>query len=239
LGTPPPAVVRVHGGPSAQTRPYFSPEAQLLAGRGFLVVAPNYRGSTGYGRAFEDLNNKDWGGGDLRDLIAVVDALAARGDLDRTRVGITGGSYGGFMTLRAITATPTAWAAAVESYGMPDLIADYRINSDRFGSWYETEMGTPKTHEVLFKDRSPIFNLEKVVAPLLVFQGANDSNVPKWESDLVVDALQKHGRVVDYVVYPNEGHGFTHRENRLDAVQRTAEFFGQHLAARVRPETAR
>jgi dipeptidyl aminopeptidase/acylaminoacyl peptidase len=239
LGYAPPAVVRVHGGPSAQTRPYFSPEAQLLAGRGFLVVAPNYRGSSGYGRAFEDLNNKDWGGGDLRDLIAVVDALAARGDLDRTRVGITGGSYGGYMILRAITATPTAWAAAVESYGMPDLIADYRINSDRFGSWYETRWGRQRRTRCSSRIARRSSTLKRSSHRSSFSRGANDSNVPKWESDLDVDALQKHGRVVDYVVYPNEGHGFTHCENRLDAMQRTAEFFGQHLAVRVRPETAR
>lgn len=230
LGSPPPVVVHVHGGPNGQSRPSFHPSIQALTQAGFVVVAPNYRGSTGYGRAFEDLNNMDWGGGDLKDLLAVVDGLAELGVIDRTRVGITGGSYGGYMTLRAITATPDDWAAAVARYGMPDLVKDYELTVDRFGTWYQTEMGTPATHGDLFRERSPIHALEKVKAPLLVFQGANDTNVPKWESDLVVEALKKRNATVEYVVYPNEGHGFTHRENRVDDIERTVRFFSTHLA---------
>ncbi|MBN2361907.1 MAG: S9 family peptidase [Deltaproteobacteria bacterium] len=230
LGTPPPAVVRVHGGPNDQMRPYFLPPAVALAEAGFLVVAPNYRGSIGYGREFEDLNNKDWGGGDLKDLLAAVDALAQVGRLDPQRVGITGGSYGGYMTLRAITAAPERWAAAVEMYGMPDLVEDYKLTVDRFGSWYETEMGTPETHAELYRERSPIHFLDRIRTPLLVFQGENDTNVPKAESALVVDAIEKRGGLVEYTVYANEGHGFTHRENRLDVMTRSVEFFGRHLA---------
>jgi dipeptidyl aminopeptidase/acylaminoacyl peptidase len=231
LGSPPPAVVQVHGGPGSQVRPSFSPEAHALAQAGFLVVAPNYRGSSGYGRAFQDLNNKDWGGGDLEDLLAVVQALGRAGEIDGARVGITGESYGGYMTLRAITAAPEVFAAAVELYGMPDLVEDYRLTEDRFGSWYETEMGTPATHADLFRERSPIHSLDRVRAPLLVLQGANDTNVPKAESDLVVEALRRAGRPVEYVVYENEGHGFTRRETRLDAMARTVEFFVRHLGA--------
>ena len=234
-GTPPPLVIHVHGGPNGQTRPGFYPSIQALTEAGFVVAAPNYRGSTGYGRAFEDLNNKDWGGGDLKDLLAVVDGLAKTGVIDRSRVGITGGSYGGYMALRAITATPDDWAAAVARYGMPDLVKDYELTVDRFGTWYETEMGTPETHGALFKERSPIHSMDKVKAPLLVLQGANDTNVPQWESDLVVSELKKRGRTVDYVVYPNEGHGFTHRENRLDDMDRTVRFFTTHLAKKTEP----
>lgn len=228
-GSPPPLVIHVHGGPNGQARPGFYPSIQALTEAGFVVAAPNYRGSTGYGRAFEDLNNKDWGGGDLKDLLAVADGLARAGMIDRSRVGITGGSYGGYLTLRAITATPDDWAAAVARYGMPDLVKDYELTVDRFGTWYETEMGTPATHPALFKERSPIHSIDEVKAPLLVLQGANDTNVPQWESDLVVDELKKRGRTVEYVVYPNEGHGFTHRENRLDDMARTVRFFSTHL----------
>jgi len=229
LGTPPPAVVMVHGGPNGQTRDAFSATAHVLSQAGFLVVSPNYRGSTGYGRAFEDLNNHDWGGGDLKDITSVVEQLAKAGRLDARRVGIMGGSYGGYMTLRAITAVPGVFAAAVDSYGMPDLVADYQITESRFGTWYVTEMGTPTTHPELFRDRSPIHGMDKVVTPLLVLQGANDTNVPKEESDLVVAALKKRKATVDYAVYPNEGHGFTRRENRLDAARRTVAWMLRHL----------
>jgi dipeptidyl aminopeptidase/acylaminoacyl peptidase len=225
LGSPPPCVVWAHGGPNSQFRGYFNPPVQALAEAGFFVVAPNYRGSTGYGRAFEDLNNKDWGGGDLKDLIAVVDALAKIGAIDRTRVGIMGGSYGGYLSLRAITASPEVWRAAVDMYGMPDLVEDYRITESRFGTWYQSEMGDPVHDATLFHDRSPIHTLDKVRAPLLVLQGENDTNVPKAESDLVVKALRDRGQPVEYKVYPNEGHGFTHRENRADSIARAIDFF--------------
>jgi dipeptidyl aminopeptidase/acylaminoacyl peptidase len=229
LGMPPPAVVQVHGGPNGQVRGSFSPTAQAMAEAGFLVIAPNYRGSTGYGRAFEDLNNKDWGGGDLKDLLAVVGSLARSQELDGARVGITGGSYGGYMTLRAITAAPESWRAAVEMYGMPDLEEDYRLTEDRFGTWYRTEMGDPVKDKALYVERSPIHALDRVRAKLLVIQGANDTNVPKAESDNVVEALKKRGQPVEYVVYPNEGHGLTHRENQLDAIERTVRFFSANL----------
>jgi dipeptidyl aminopeptidase/acylaminoacyl peptidase len=230
LGVPPPAVVLVHGGPNGQIRAEFAPQAQALAEAGFVVLAPNYRGSSGYGREFEDLNNKDWGGGDLKDIIAVIEHYKRQGSIDGQRVGIMGGSYGGYMALRAITAAPQVWAAAVDMYGMPDLVEDYKITKDRFGSWYETEMGTPETHGALFRDRSPIHTLAGVRVPLMVLQGANDTNVPKAESEMVVSALKKRGSPVEYVVYPNEGHGFTHRENRLDAMTRVVAFFVNHLS---------
>jgi dipeptidyl aminopeptidase/acylaminoacyl peptidase len=229
LGTPPPAVVTVHGGPEDQSLAEFAPQQQALAEAGFVVLAPNYRGSSGYGREFLDLNNKDWGGGDLKDILAVVDHFSRQGIIDGKRVGIMGGSYGGYMTLRAITAAPQVWAAAVDLFGMPDLAEDYRITKDRFGSWYETEMGTPEADAALFRDRSPIHGLARVQAPLMVLQGENDTNVPKAESDLVVETLKMRGRPVEYVVYPNEGHGFTHRENRMDAMTRTVGFFVRYL----------
>jgi dipeptidyl aminopeptidase/acylaminoacyl peptidase len=232
LGSPPPAVVWVHGGPDSQSRAAFSPTFQALAEAGFAVIAPNYRGSAGYGRRFLDLNNKDWGGGDLADVIGAVDALAAAGEIDAERVGIAGGSYGGYLTLRAITSAPGRFRAAIDMYGMPDLVVDYELTRERFGAWYETEMGTPRTHPELFRARSPIHSLHKVRSPLLVLQGANDTNVPKAESDLVVERLRALGHDVEYVVYPDEGHGFTRRENRLDALVRSVDFFLRHLSPR-------
>lgn len=229
LGTPPPAVVYVHGGPNGQTTQSFYPFLQVLAESGFVVIAPNYRGSTGYGQAFEDANNKDWGGGDLQDLVAAVEHFTAKGLIDPKRVGITGGSYGGYMTLMALSKTPKVWAAGAERYGMPDLVMDYLLSKSRFGDWYETEMGNPRTHAALFRERSPLPYLEDIQAPLLVFQGANDTNVPKSESDLLVAVLKELKKPHEYIVYDDEGHGFTRRKNLLDCYRRSAGFFVKHL----------
>jgi dipeptidyl aminopeptidase/acylaminoacyl peptidase len=224
-----PAVIYVHGGSGAQSMDEFSPTIQALAQVGIVVLAINYRGSTGYGKKFEDLNNKDWGGGDRRDIRAVAEHFIKKGLIDSNNVGITGGSYGGYMTLIAMTKDSNFYAAGAEKYGMPDLVADYEITNDRFGLWYETEMGNPKTDSVLFQDRSPINFITNLKAPLIVFQGANDTNVPKEESELVVNTLKNIGRDVEYVVYHNEGHGFTHRENNIDCIQRTVNFFKKYL----------
>lgn len=232
LGSPPPAIVYVHGGPNGQVKQSFNPQLQVLAEAGFMVIAPNYRGSTGYGQAFEDANNKDWGGGDLQDLVAAVEHFAARGDIDRSRVGVTGGSYGGYMTLMALSKTPRVWAAGVERYGMPDLVMDYLLAKSRFADWYETEMGNPRTHAALFRERSPLLYLDDIQAPLLIFQGANDTNVPKSESDLLVSVLKELKKPHEYIIYDDEGHGFTRRKNLLDCHQRTAAFFVKHLGVK-------
>ena len=229
LGSPPPAVVYVHGGPDAQQTLSFDPLIQLLAEQGIAVIAPNYRGSTGYGRPFEDANNKDWGGGDLKDLVAAVKHFGGRGDIDPKRVGITGGSYGGYMTLMALAKEPDVFAAGAEFYGMPDLVMDYLLSKSRFGDWYETEMGNPKRDAALFRERSPLPYLDDIRAPLLIFQGANDSNVPKAESDLLVAVLRELKKAHEYIVYDDEGHGFTRRRNVLDSSKRTAQFFVKHL----------
>ncbi len=225
LGSPPPAIVYVHGGPNGQSTRSFDPLVQLLAEAGFVVVAPNYRGSTGYGKAFEDANNKDWGGGDLKDLLGAVKYLAERKELDPKRVGITGGSYGGYMTLLALSRAPDVFAAGVESYGMCDLLMDYWLTKSRFGDWYETEMGDPRTGAALYRERSPLPYLENIRAPLLVFQGANDTNVPKSESDLLTAVLKQLGKAHEYIVYEDEGHGFSRRRNLIDFYKRTTTFF--------------
>jgi dipeptidyl aminopeptidase/acylaminoacyl peptidase len=229
LGSPPPAVVYVHGGPNGQVTRSFDPFFQVLAEAGFAVIAPNYRGSTGYGKAFEDLNNKDWGGGDRQDLVAAVRHFGQRGLIDPCRVGISGGSYGGYLTLMALCKDPDVFAAGVELYGMPDLVMDYLLCKSRFADWYETEMGNPTTAAALFRDRSPLPYLDRIRSPLLIFQGANDSNVPRAESDLLAAVLKQLNKPHEYTVYDDEGHGFVRRKNLLDFYQRTTAFFVKHL----------
>lgn len=229
LGSPPPLVVMIHGGPDWQSYDDFHAMRQSLAEAGFAVLAPNYRGSTGFGRAFLDANRKDWGGGDRKDMIAGAKYLAARGEIDPKRVGITGGSYGGYSTLYALARNQGEWAAGVAAYGMPDLALDYELSKSRFATWYETQMGNPKDDAALFKERSAIHYLEDLKAPLLIFQGANDTNVPLAEAELVYDRLKKMGRDVGLVVYPDEGHEFTRRKNLTDYYERTVKFFTEKL----------
>jgi dipeptidyl aminopeptidase/acylaminoacyl peptidase len=232
LGSPPPAIVHVHGGPNGQSTHSFDPFVQLLAETGFVVICPNYRGSTGYGKMFEDANNKDWGGGDLRDLVAAVQYLAGRKEIDPKRVGISGGSYGGYLTLMALSKSPEVWGAGVEAYGMCDLLMDYWLTKSRFGDWYETEMGNPRTDAALYRERSPLPYLERIQSPLLIFQGANDTNVPKSESDLLVAVLKQLDKKHEYIVYDDEGHGFSRRKNLLDFYKRSTAFFVERLKAR-------
>ena len=233
LGQPPPAVVLVHGGPDWQIYDDFSAERQAFAEAGIAVIAPNFRGSTGFGREWLELNRKDWGGGDRRDLMEAVKFLAKRGDIDPRRVGITGGSFGGYMTLYALARSKGEWAAGAEAYGMPDLAADYDLTKDRFAEWYATQMGTPTADPKLFQERSPITYLDGIKAPLLIFQGANDTNVPKAESERLYQTLKDKGRDVELVIYPDEGHGFTKRNNRIDYLTRLVDFFVEKLGARA------
>ncbi len=232
LGEPPPLVVEVHGGPDWQTYDDFSAGRQALAEAGFAVLAPNFRGSTGYGREWLELNRKDWGGADRRDLIEGVRFLAKQGSVDAKRVGITGESYGGYMTLYALARNDGTWAAGVERYGMPDLALDYDLSKERFADWYLTQMGSPEVDAKLYKERSAISYLDELGAPLLIFQGERDTNVPKAESELVYKRLKDKGRDVELVVYPDEGHGFTRREHLVDYYGRLVGFFSRTLAPR-------
>lgn len=232
LGTPPPLVVEAHGGPDWQTYDDFSAGRQALAEAGFAVLAPNFRGSTGYGGDWLALERKDWGGGDRHDLEEGVRFLAKSGEIDPKRVGITGESFGGYMTLYALARNDGTWKAGVDRYGMPDLKLDYDLSKDRFADWYFTEMGSPVEDEKLYKDRSPITHVDEIKAPLLIFQGEGDTNVPKAESELVYKSLKDKGRDVTLVVYPDEGHGFTRREHLADYYGRLVGFFSRTLAPR-------
>jgi dipeptidyl aminopeptidase/acylaminoacyl peptidase len=135
------------------------------------------------------------------------------------------------MTLFALAKNKGEWAAGVEAYGMPDLVQDYTLTRDRFADWYATQMGTPEKDAKLFYERSAINFIEDIKAPLMIFQGANDTNVPKAESELVYNKLKALGRDVELVVYPDEGHGFTKRKNLSDYYAKTVDFFVKRLGA--------
>jgi dipeptidyl aminopeptidase/acylaminoacyl peptidase len=223
------AVVLPHGGPTGQIPDVFNRTAAALATRGYICIAPNVRGSTGYGKKFQEMNVKDLGGGDLQDEVFAVNFLKSSGYVDAKKVGITGGSYGGFMTLMAIGKTPDVWAAAVEEYGIINWLTMLQ-HEDAFLQQYEKSLlGDPEKDRQIYEDDSPLKYIRNEKAPLLVLQGENDPRVPKEEAEQVVEILKNEGRTVDVHYYPNEGHGFAKREDQIDAVKRTAEWFDKYL----------
>jgi dipeptidyl aminopeptidase/acylaminoacyl peptidase len=224
-----PLIVLPHGGPTGQVVDSFSPRIIALVSRGYTVIAPNVRGSTGYGVAFEKANYQDLGGGDLQDEIYGVKFMEATGYIDPKKVGIAGGSYGGFMTLMAIGKAPDIWAAAVEEYGIIDWYTMLQHSDPLLQEYEKSLLGDPVKDRAKYEAASPIQFLRKERAPLLVMQGENDIRVPREEAAQVVDILKKEGRTVDAVYYPQEGHGFMKREDQIDEITRMVAWFDKYL----------
>jgi len=224
-----PAVVLPHGGPTGQTLDSFNSVAAALSSRGYICIAPNVRGSTGYGITFQKANFQDLGGGDLQDEVYATKFLLDTGYVDSRKIGITGGSYGGFMTLMAIGKTPDIWAAAVELYGIIDWYTMLQ-HEDPFLQQYEKSLlGDPGKDRSVYEAASPIKYIGSEKAPLLVLQGENDIRVPKEEAEQVVRILKQESRTVDVHYYPAEGHGFAKRENQIDSLRRTVDWFDRYL----------
>jgi dipeptidyl aminopeptidase/acylaminoacyl peptidase len=224
-----PGIVLPHGGPTGQTVDAFNRNVIALVSRGYTVIAPNVRGSTGYGLAFQKMNFQDLGGGDLQDEVYAAKFLTATGYIDAKKIGITGGSYGGFMTLMAIGKTPDVWSAAVELFGIVDWYTMLQ-HEDPFLQEYEKSLlGDPVKDRAIYEAASPIKYLTNAKAPLLVLQGENDIRVPKEEAEQVVSILKNAGKTVDAHYYPAEGHGFAKRENQIDAIRRMIDWFDRYL----------
>jgi dipeptidyl aminopeptidase/acylaminoacyl peptidase len=228
-----PAIVQVHGGPTAQFLRSFDPFIQFLVNRGYVVLAPNVRGSTGYGRAFRDMNLKDWGGGDLEDIAAGAAYLRALPYVDPARIGITGGSYGGFMTYIATTKRPELWKAAVAWVGITDLRRLYDRSMAHFQYYLRQQMGDPEEYAALWADRSAVNFAANLRAKLLILHGANDPRCPVEQARVFRDALLAAGKSegvdFEYVEFTDEGHGSTDMEQRLRAYRLMAEFFDRTL----------
>jgi dipeptidyl aminopeptidase/acylaminoacyl peptidase len=225
------AVVMPHGGPTGQTADTFNGRAELLASRGFVVIAPNVRGSTGYGMEFQNANIKDLGGADLKDEVAGVDFLTATGFIDPRRVGIWGGSYGGYMTLMAIGKTPAVWHAAVDEYGILNWLTMLQHEDPVLQEYEKQLLGDPVKDLAVYEASSPLKYIRDEQAPLLVLQGDNDIRVPKEEAENVVSILKAEGRTVDAVFYPEEGHGFVKREHQRDELTRSVDWLQKYLQA--------
>ena len=227
-----PAIVMAHGGPSGQWTDAFSQDAAYYANHGYVVIRPNVRGSTGYGKAFEDLNNLDWGGGDLKDLVAAADYLVSTGYVARSKIAILGGSYGGYLTLAALAFTPRRWAAGVDLFGISSIVTLAQTTDPLLLPYLTREMGSLATTQTLMRERSPLFQAGAIRAPLLILQGDHDPRVPVAESRQIADAIRRARGVVDLFVYPDEGHGFHKIEDQLDAMRRAVDFLDRYVKGR-------
>ncbi len=226
-----PVVLSIHGGPEAQERPGYNYSGlyQYLLNRGIGVLAPNIRGSTGYGKTYQRLIHRDWGGGELKDLEACAKYLQSLDWVDSKRLGVFGGSFGGFATLSCATRLPDYWAAAVDIVGPSNLVTFAKAVPPFWKRYMKKWVGDPEEDYELLMERSPITYVEQLKCPILIIQGANDPRVVKAESDQMVEKLRALGREVEYWVFEDEGHGFTKRKNELRAWRATAEFFEKQL----------
>jgi dipeptidyl aminopeptidase/acylaminoacyl peptidase len=224
-----PAIVFVHGGPTAQTMNTFNRFVQYMANQGYIVIAPNYRGSTGYGKEFQQANLFDMGGGDLQDVLGTADWIKQTGYVDPKKLILMGGSYGGYMTMMGVTKAPEVWAAGVPIVPFVNWFTEIQNEDPVLQQSDLATMGDPEKNKALYEDRSPINFVDRIKAPLYLLAGGNDPRCPKSEAQQVVDAVKKRGGVVEYKVYENEGHGFARVENQIDAYKRVADFLKAHV----------
>ncbi len=225
---PRPTVFLVHGGPESQLRPTFNPVIQYLTQRGLVVVAPNVRGSSGYGKTYLHLDDVELRMDSVRDLAEGAKWAAASGLSDRSRIAVMGQSYGGFMVLAAVTNYPELWAAGVDIYG----IGNFVTFMENTGPWRRhlraAEYGSLERHRERI---SPIHKVDQIVAPMMMIHGANDPRVPISETEQMIESLKQRGRTVEYVRFEDEGHGIVKLRNKLVAFPKIADFLEEHLGA--------
>lgn len=230
---PAPALVWVHGGPGGQSRQGFSSLIQYLVNHGYAVLAVNNRGSSGYGKTFFQLDDQNHGEGDLQDCIEGKNWLAEQPEIDGEKIGIIGGSYGGFMTMAALTFAPEEFEVGVNIYGVTNWLRTLKS----IPPWWESfkdalylEMGDPYTQDsIRLHSISPLFHTENVTKPLMVLQGATDPRVLQIESDEIVENVRKNGVPVEYVLFEDEGHGFVKKENQIKANESILTFLNTYL----------
>ena len=228
-----PAIVHVHGGPTGQWFRAFDPFAQFLADRGFVVIEPNIRGSTGYGVAFRDAALKDWGGADLEDIAAAAEYLKSLPYVDKSRLVVFGGSYGGFMSFIAATKKPDIWRAAVAWVGVSDLHKLYEKSMEHFKYYFREQMGDPEKDRALWRDRSAVEFAENLRAKLLMVHGVNDPRCPVEQSrvfrDRLVELGRKEGTDFEYVELTDEGHGSSDIQQKIRTFRILADYLERVL----------
>lgn len=228
---PLPLVFNYHGGPEGQARPTMSPDAQALVANGIAVFAPNVRGSSGFGKAFMAMDDGAKRVAGVQDIKATTDALVKLGIADPKRLGIMGGSYGGYMVMAGVTEFPDMFAAGVNLFGVVNFESFFRETEPWMAAISTTEYGDPKTQAEMLKQLSPIHKLDRITTPLFVLHGANDTNVPVVEAEQIVASLKARGVPVRYTLFPDEGHGWRKTVNRVRSTSEIVDFFVQNLKA--------
>ena len=230
-----PLVLNVHGGPWARDTWGYDPEAQWLANRGYACLQVNFRGSTGYGKAFLNAGDKEWGGKMHNDLLDAVDWAVKQGIADPKKIAIAGGSYGGYAALVGATFTPDVFCCAIDQVGPSNLITFLETVPPYWTAMLEVfykRIGNPKTETEFLKARSPLFKVDAIKIPMLIAQGANDPRVNKAESEQIVAAMRAKGLDVEYMLFEDEGHGLAKPENRLKFYGAAEKFLAKHVGGR-------
>ena len=228
---PGPVVFNYHGGPEGQSRPTLSTDVQALVARGISVFLPNVRGSTGFGRRFVGLDNGPLRVDGVKDIKATTDALVALGVADPRRLGIMGGSYGGYMVMAGITEYPDMFAAAANLFGVVNFETFFKHTQPWMAAISTKEYGDPATQADMLKALSPIHKLDRIKTPLIVLHGANDTNVPVIEAEQIVQQLKARGVPVEYLLFPDEGHGWRRLPNRIRSTATLTDFFVRRLTS--------
>jgi dipeptidyl aminopeptidase/acylaminoacyl peptidase len=226
---PGPMVLSFHGGPEGQSRPSFRATYQALLSRGIAVFAPNVRGSSGFGKTFVNLDNGALRFDGIKDIEATVKFVTATNLAEAGRIGIMGGSYGGYMVMAGLTDYPELFAAGANLFGVVNFETFFAHTEPWMAAISTVEYGDPVSEKELLKQLSPIHKVDRVIAPTIVLHGANDTNVPVVEAEQVVDNLKARGVPVKYVLFPDEGHGWGKTENRVTSDVEIVRWFEEHL----------
>lgn len=227
-----PVVLSYHGGPEGQERPSFRSDYQALVARGIAVFAPNVRGSSGFGKRFVNLDNGALRHDGVRDIEACVKHVITRGIADPKRIGIMGGSYGGYMVMAGLARWPDTFAAGANLFGVVNFATFFAHTEPWMAAISKVEYGDPDTEAEMLRGLSPIHEVDKVKAPTIVLHGANDTNVPVVEAEQVVDSLKKRGVPVEYILFPDEGHGWRKTPNRIRSTVEIVRWFDRYLRVR-------
>lgn len=225
-----PVIINIHGGPEAQYQPIYQPVMQYLVYNGHVVLAPNVRGSSGYGKSYMALDDVEKRLDSVKDIVALRDTLATMPDIDTDKIALYGASYGGFMVLACLAFYPKLWAAGVDIVGIVNFVTFLENTAVYRRALREAEYGSLENNRDLLESISPLRAIESIQAPLFVIHGANDPRVPLSEATLVVTKLTEVGGEVELLVYPDEGHGIAKLKNKLDAYPKVVEFLRKALA---------
>ncbi|HVN18508.1 MAG TPA: S9 family peptidase [Dongiaceae bacterium] len=232
---PRPYVISFHGGPEGEELPSFRSDYQALLLAGIGVFAPNVRGSSGFGKKFVNLDNGPLRVNAVKDIKSCVDYLVSNQIADPKRIGITGGSYGGYMTMAGLTEYPDSFAAGADLFGIVNFKTFFEHTEPWMAAISTVEYGDPKTQGDMLDQLSPIYKLDRITAPTMVLHGANDTNVPVIEAEQIVSTLKKRGVPVEYVLFPDEGHGWRKVNNRIRSTVEITQFFSKYLNPETTP----